>query len=129
MRLLLDTHILIWLVAEPERIHFEARQILKDPATQVLFSAVSIWEIAIKSRLGRSDFPPLPLPILHQARAPDFVELPIIATTAAVVATLPLHHRDPFDRLLIAQAIVENIPLCTADRQLTRYSDLVTLVG
>jgi PIN domain nuclease of toxin-antitoxin system len=128
MRILLDTHILVWAVAEPERLDAEATQALKDGNNEVLFSAVSIWEVAIKYRLGRPDFRREPNDIERAARRTGFIELPLRAATAARVAVLPLIHRDPFDRLLIAQAMAEPAIFYTADADLPAYSDLVRLI-
>jgi len=95
----------------------------------VLFSAASIWEIAIKARLGRADFPLRPEQVAQEARLTGFIELPVKADVAARVADLPLHHRDPFDRLLVAQAMAEPARLYTADPLLPPYSELVQLIG
>lgn len=90
-----------------------------------MFSAVSIWEIAIKSALRRNDFQVAPDEILAAAIESGFTELPVRSAAAVQVAKLPVHHRDPFDRLLIAQAITEPATLYTADSQLEIYSELV----
>jgi PIN domain nuclease of toxin-antitoxin system len=129
MRILLDTHLLIWAVAEPDRLGPKTAADLEDPANEVLFSAASIWEIAIKYRLSRPDFAHEPNEIARAAEQTGFIELPVRAATAAVVATLPPLHRDPFDRLLIAQALAEPAILYTADARLMPYSDLVRRVG
>lgn len=129
MRLLLDTHLLLWALDTPARLDAGTRALLEDPANEVLFSAASIWEIAIKVRLGRADFPVRPDAIAQAARDTGFTELPVQAAAAARVADLPLHHRDPFDRLLVAQAMAEPMRLYTADSLLPPYSELVTLVG
>jgi PIN domain nuclease of toxin-antitoxin system len=129
MRLLLDTHILLWALDTPARLDGGTRTLLEDPANEVLFSAASIWEIAIKARLGRADFSVRPDQIAQAARDTGFTELPVWADAAARVADLPLHHRDPFDRLLVAQAMVEPMRLYTVDPLLPPYSELVTLVG
>lgn len=129
MRLLLDTHVLLWALATPDRLDAATRAALEDPANDVLFSAASIWEIAIKARLGRADFPRDPDQVAAGARATGFTELPVRAAAAARVATLPLHHRDPFDRLLVAQTLCEPARLYTADPLLPPYSELVTLIA
>jgi PIN domain nuclease of toxin-antitoxin system len=129
MRILLDTHILLWAVGRSGRLDAATADALSDPAHEVLFSAVSIWETAIKFRLGRPDFTVSPDAILQGAFQIGFVELPISSATAATVATLPLIHRDPFDRLLVAQAIAEPAILYTADARLPAYSELVRRVG
>jgi PIN domain nuclease of toxin-antitoxin system len=128
MRLLLDTHILLWALGEPERLNAETRALLEDPDNEVLFSAASIWEIAIKARLGRADFAVHPEEIVQAACDTGFTELPVRANAAAQVMKLPLHHRDPFDRLLVAQALIEPMRLYTADPLLPPYSELVMLV-
>jgi PIN domain nuclease of toxin-antitoxin system len=127
-RWLLDTHVLIWILAEPTRLDPDTRALVRDPAEEVLFSAASIWEIAIKAAKGRIDFALSPDEIAHAARQAGFGELPVRASAAARVFGLMPHHRDPFDRLLVAQAIDSAARLLTADRQLPGYSDLVVLV-
>jgi PIN domain nuclease of toxin-antitoxin system len=129
MRILLDTHILIWALSTPERLDPQARAAILDAQNEVLFSAASIWEIAIKAALRRADFVARPETVVQEALDIGFAELPVRATTAARVADLPLLHRDPFDRLLIAQAIEQPAALYTADDILTGYTDLVQRVG
>lgn len=129
MRLLLDTHVLLWALGRPERLDPQTREWLEDPAHTVLFSAASIWEIAIKAALGRPDFPQRPERVAEGARATGFLELPVHSAAAARVAILPAHHRDPFDRLLVAQALQEPARLLTADPLLARYSELITLIA
>lgn len=128
MRLLLDTHVLLWALIEPTRLDRSTRAALEDPENEVLFSAASIWEIAIKSALGRADFQVPPGEIVEAALTSGFVELPVRSAAALKVAALPHLHRDPFDRLLIAQAMTEPAAFYTADEQLERYSELVVLV-
>lgn len=125
MRVLLDTHVLLWVLSEPSRLDAETRDTLESGADEVLFSAAAIWEIAIKSRLGRADFAFVPAEIARAARDSGFAELPIGSKAAAHVAKLPLLHRDPFDRLLIAQAITEPAIFYTADPKLPAYSELI----
>lgn len=125
MRLLLDTHLFLWAVTDSRKLKTPVRQQML-AADQIYVSAASIWEIAIKSRLGKIDADPEQL-----ARSIDdsgFIELPVSVRHAARVARLPLHHHDPFDRLLIAQSLCEPLILLTADEALTRYGDWVTLV-
>jgi PIN domain nuclease of toxin-antitoxin system len=129
MRLLLDTHLLLWAIAAPQHLDAITRYALEEPENEVLSSAASIWEIAIKARLGPPDFAFRPGEILQAALETGFTELPVRARDACVVADLPLYHRDPFDRLLVAQAISEPVRLYTADTLLPRYSELVTLVA
>jgi PIN domain nuclease of toxin-antitoxin system len=128
VRLLLDTHVLLWALIEPRRLSAEIRTVLENPDHEVLFSAASIWEISIKSVLGRADFQVAPSSIVDAARATGFMELPVRATAALKVAVLPRYHRDPFDRLLVAQAMTEPAALYTADAQLGAYSDLVVCI-
>ena len=128
MRILLDTHVLLWALVSPKRLGKEARGIIESPDNEVLFSAASIWEIAIKSALKRPDFRVAPDMIAAAAIQSDFVELPVRSAAASLVAKLPAHHRDPFDRLLIAQAMTEPASLFTVDAQLLAYSELVRLI-
>ncbi len=128
MRLLLDTHILLWALGEPARLPPVARQAIVDTANVVLFSAASIWEIAIKSQLGRAGFDASPEEIARAAVDSGFEELPVRAGHAALTATLAAHHRDPFDRLLVAQALAEPARLLTVDAALRPYSELVVVL-
>ena len=128
MRILLDTNVLLCAVGRSRRLNAETIDALSDSANDVLFSAVSIWEIAIKFALKRADFDAAPHNVLQGALAIGFVELPVTASTAATVAKLPLIHRDPFDRFLVAQAIAEPAILYTTDSRLPAYSELVTQV-
>jgi PIN domain nuclease of toxin-antitoxin system len=125
VRLLLDTHVLLWALIAPRRLKPATRTLLEDGANEVLFSAASIWEMAIKAALGRADFGVSPAAIVKSALASGFVELPVRAEAALKVTALPAHHRDPFDRLLVAQAMTEPATLYTADAQLLPYSELV----
>lgn len=125
MRFLLDTHILLWALVEPERLPKKARILLEDDANEILFSAASIWEVAIKAQAGRIDFPVLPDEIAAAAKETGFMELCVSSKHGAAVRSLPLHHRDPFDRLLVAQAITEPARLLTVDSVLGQYSELV----
>lgn len=125
MRLLLDTHVLLWALMEPERLEPPGRELLEAPGNDVMFSAASIWEVAIKAALDRSDFRVSPAEIAGAAVDSGFAELPVRADAASRVAALPPLHRDPFDRLLVAQAMAEPARLLTTDRQLAAYSELV----
>jgi PIN domain nuclease of toxin-antitoxin system len=125
MSLLLDTHVLIWALDSPKRLAPEVRGEIEDPHNEIFFSAASIWEIAIKSGLGKLDFPHSAEAIAQGAIHTGFTELPVTAKHAAAVARLPTHHRDPFDRLLIAQALALPAHLLTVDAALGPYSDLV----
>ena len=121
MRLLLDTHLLLWALAEPDKLGSKARSVIEDPENEVLFSAASIWEVAIKAGLGRPDFAVRPEAIARAAIEAGFAELPVRAEVAARVADLPPHHRDPFDRLLVSQAQAETMALLSADTNIRRY--------
>jgi len=128
MRFLLDTNILLWVLLRPARLDAATLAMIEDEQNAVLFSIASIWEIAIKSRLGRDDFNARPSDVHRFAGEAAFEELPVLADAAIRVAELPLHHRDPFDRLLVAQAMVGPMRLLTTDAVLAQYSELVTLV-
>ena len=121
MRLLLDTHLLLWAAASSKRLPREARELLEDDDNEVYYSAASIWEIAIKSSLRRKDFRIDLAQLLATLPEMGLVELPITAVHAAGVTRLPPIHRDPFDRLLIAQSMVEPLALLTNDALLDRY--------
>jgi PIN domain nuclease of toxin-antitoxin system len=125
---LLDTHILLWALDTPQRLPRDVVAQIESPETTVYFSAASIWEIAIKVALGKVDFSYSPEDIAQAAKDTGFVELPVSAAHAAKVAHLPPHHRDPFDRLLIAQILVLPAQLITTDSMLPPYSELVRLV-
>ncbi|MGA7867626.1 MAG: type II toxin-antitoxin system VapC family toxin [Stellaceae bacterium] len=129
MRVLLDTHVLLWALAQPHRLDEETYATIENGANEVLFSVASIWEIAIKAGLGRRDFAVKPAEIARTAVDIGFVELVIRSDAAALVAELPLYHRDPFDRVLVAQAMVEPATLYTADDRLARYSELVRRIA
>lgn len=128
MVLLLDTHILLWALDAPERLPPDVAAQIESSETMVYFSAASIWEIAIKMALGKVDFHFSPEDIAQAAKETGFVELPVSAAHGAKVAHLPPHHRDPFDRLLIAQALLMPAQLLTADSALPPYSELVRLI-
>ncbi|WP_377158514.1 type II toxin-antitoxin system VapC family toxin [Roseateles sp. UC29_93] len=125
MTLLLDTHIFLWVVEGSQRLTAATRNLI-DTADAVYVSAVSIWELAIKARIGRLDVDPDQL--VRKIEICGFVELPVSAEHAATTMILALHHHDPFDRLLIAQAISEAAHLITADGQLPQYSELIVQV-
>jgi PIN domain nuclease of toxin-antitoxin system len=125
MRLLLDTHIFCWSFYEPKRLSRKALKAMRE-AEEILVSAASLWEICIKVRLGKMNADPHEL--FDQIRANGFRELPVLSKHALFVAGLPMHHNDPFDRLLVAQAISEAVHLLTADPRLQPYSRLVVKV-
>lgn len=128
MRLILDTNVLIRALIEPSQLSAETRAVLENPEHEVFFSSASIWEIAIKFALGRADFKVSPEEIVASAEASGFVELPVRSGAALKVATLPHLHRDPFVRLLVAQAMTEPAQLYTTDKELAAYSELVVCV-
>ncbi len=125
MRLLLDTHIFLWAVAGSPRLKPAARRLI-EAAEQVYVSAASIWEVAIKAKLGKIEADPQAL--TDAIAASGFLELGVRAAHAAGVARLAPHHTDPFDRLLVAQALAEPLKLLTADAALVQYGDIVVLV-
>jgi PIN domain nuclease of toxin-antitoxin system len=128
LRILIDTQCWLWMQSEPARFREPTRQLLLDPANTLLLSAASSWEIAIKYALGK-----LPLPVAPAEYVPTRMRLsgttglPVEHVHALHVATLPAHHRDPFDRLLVAQAQLESVPILTADAALADYA--VTLLA
>ena len=128
-RFLLDTNLLLAAFIAPSTLPAEVQAQLCDPAHSILFSAASIWEIAIKRSLGREAFNFRPEDIQQLALDTGFSELPILSEHCHRIADLPWHHRDPFDRLLVSQA--QSIPayLLTTDALLARYSNLVRVVG
>lgn len=121
MTLLLDTQMLVWIAREPERLPSAARTLIEDVNNPIFFSVASIWEIAIKHALGRADFNLDPHRLRVNLQAQDFTELPIAGEHAAAVTDLPSIPKDPFDRLLVAQAVVEGLTLLTTDAQLACY--------
>lgn len=128
MRFLLDTHVFLWLQTEPERLGGRLRE-LEDPSTELLVSAASAWEIAIKHALGRLELPEPPEQYVPaRVRAINAQPLAIEMSHACAVASLPPHHRDPFDRVLVAQSAALGVPLVTADRELERYPVEIVLV-
>jgi PIN domain nuclease of toxin-antitoxin system len=121
VKLLLDTQVLLWAAGQPERLSVAARRLLSHARNELLFSAASIWEIGIKSALGRDDFR-VEARVLRRALLDNaYLELAITGEHALVVETLPQLHKDPFDRILVAQAMSEGITLVTSDSQLARY--------
>ena len=124
MRVLLDTHLLLWALSAPARLPAPARRLIQD--ADVYVSAASIWEISVKASLGklRAD----PNEVLAALEPAGFLSLPIAGEHAARVASLPPVHRDPFDRLLIAQALVEPMRLISTDGALQGYGEIVTIV-
>lgn len=118
MRLLLDTHALLWWLADDARLAEPARIAIADPMNDAFVSAASAWEIAIKVRLGKVTMPD---DLAEQLAANSFTALPVQVPHALAVRRLPDHHRDPFDRLLVAQAQMERLTVVTADETIPRY--------
>ncbi len=123
MRFLLDTHTFLWWVTDDRGLSPTARDVISEGANEIVFSAVSGWEIAIKARLGRVRLAEDPEGFFPaQLRANSFAVLPISLRHALGVHSLPDLHRDPFDRLLVSQAIAEDLPIISGDEQLRRYA-------
>lgn len=121
MKVLLDTQFLLWAAGAPARLPRSARALIEDPETELLFSAASLWEVAIKHGLGRADFRVDPRLLRRGLLEGGYAELAVTGAHAVVVDALPPLHKDPFDRILVAQAQVEGITLLTADTDVARY--------
>ena len=119
--ILLDTHSLLWWLDNDDRLSRRAREAIQNPITQVLVSVGSLWEIAIKHQLGKLKASNLVNNFQKELDDAGFVELPISGVHAIRAAVLPINHRDPFDRLLIAQAEIENVPIVSRDSQFDAY--------
>jgi PIN domain nuclease of toxin-antitoxin system len=128
VKLLLDTHLLIWAATAPERVSKEAATLILG-ADSVYFSVINIWEIAIKAALGRPDFRVDPANLRRGLLDNSYIEIPVTGVHAIAVGGLPPIHRDPFDRMLVAQATIEGLTLITADRTLASYPGPIRLVG
>jgi PIN domain nuclease of toxin-antitoxin system len=128
LRLLLDTHVLLWAAGQPEKLSRKARKLLDDPKIIPVFSAASLWEIAIKRGIGRDDFQVDPRLLRRGLLDNGYGELAVTAAHAVALDTLPPLHKDPFDRLLIAQALVEGVTLVTSDVLVARYPGAVEKV-
>ena len=131
MRLLLDTHVWLWMIGEHERLNESTRAALSDPQNDLFLSAAAVWELAIKHAAGKLKYtgsPAIHVPI-HIKRS-GVLPLPITADHGLAAAALPMHHRDPFDRLMIAQTLAEELTLATADDRLSAYGvPLLLAVG
>lgn len=125
MNILLDTHIALWAITASPRLPSKARELIESPRSSVWISATSIWEIAIKHSLGRGDMPVSGSEALRYFRDSGYGFLPIEPEHAAAIENLPQHHTDPFDRILVAQALVEPMRLITSDSMVARYSDTI----
>jgi PIN domain nuclease of toxin-antitoxin system len=128
VNLLLDTHIILWAAGQPEKLSESARSLLMESENVLFFSAASIWEIVIKRGLGREDFKVNPRRLRKMLIAHGYIELPVTSEHAFTVEMLPLLHKDPFDRLLIAQARTEGMLLLTADASVSQYQESVLVV-
>lgn len=121
MKLLLDTHVLLWAAGEPSKLSRDARDAIDDLNNELLFSVASLWEVSIKRCLGRSDFNVDPRLLRRGLLDHGYEELTITSHHVVAVDSLPTLHKDPFDRLLVAQAIIEGALLLTTDSLLTKY--------
>ena len=122
MKLLLDTHLLLWAAQGLDHLPPDAQTLMSEPENELFFSVASLWEMVIKCGLGREDFKVDPQVFRRSMLDNGYHELPILSGHVVTVGTLPNIHKDPFDRLLVAQAIVEGIMLLTADTQVAKYS-------
>jgi PIN domain nuclease of toxin-antitoxin system len=128
VKLLLDTHLLLWAAGIPERLSRAAISLLNDPANELLFSAASLWEVTIKRGLGRDDFQANPRLLRRGLLDNGYDELPITSEHAIAVDLLPPIHKDPFDRILLAQSLIEGITLVTSDPLVAQYPAAVRRV-
>jgi PIN domain nuclease of toxin-antitoxin system len=128
MRFLLDAHLLVWLAALSERLPAEVREIAEDPTNEIFFSSASIWELTIQFSAAKTTLALPPNILYRELIDNDFEELPVSATHALAVETLPWIHKDPFDRILIAQSISEGMLLLTSDDTIAQYSGPIRLV-
>jgi PIN domain nuclease of toxin-antitoxin system len=123
VNLLLDTHLLLWAAGEPEKLPAAARELFAGPENELVFSSASLWEIAIKHSLKRPDFRVDPRRLWRLLLAHGYRELPVTGAHAVAVAGLPPLHKDPFDRILVAQAREEGLILLTVDERVAAYGD------
>ena len=128
MKLLLDTHVLLWAAGQPTRLSAAALKLIKTPLNELLFSPASIWEVAIKRGLGRSDFQADPRLLRRGLLDNGYSELPILSDHVVAIESLPGIHKDPFDRLLVAQATVEGVTLLTGDAVVGQYPGPIRVV-
>lgn len=126
--LLLDTHLLLWAAGQPEKLSTEARALIADTGTMLAFSAASLWEIVIKKGLGRDDFRVDPRRLRRGLLDAGYREIAVTSEHALAAHRLPALHKDPFDRILIAQADTEGAVLLTADHIVARYPGSIRLV-
>jgi PIN domain nuclease of toxin-antitoxin system len=128
MKILVDTHLLLWAAGQPDRLPTAAVKLIDNPSNELLFSAASLWEAVIKRGLGRKDFQVDPRLLRRGLLDNDYSELPILSDHVVAVDDLPPIHKDPFDRMLVAQATVEGITLLTADSIVAQYPGPIRLV-
>ena len=128
MNVLLDTHVLLWAAGVQARLPQEARELIEDPDTELVFSAASLWEVAIKSGLGRDDFRVDARLLRRGLLENGYTELAVTGSHAVAVDSLPPLHKDPFDRMLVAQAQVEGFLLLTADPAVASYGGSIRMV-
>lgn len=128
MKLLLDTHLLLWTAGQPARVPNEARALIETPENELFFSCASLWEVVIKRGLGRDDFKVDPRLLRRGLLDNGYSELPIGSEHVVAIDNLPAVHKDPFDRILVAQAQVEGITLLTADPTVAKYPGPIRLV-
>jgi len=128
LNLLLDTHLLLWAASEPQRLSAKARALLLDPSNQLVFSSASLWEITSKNGLERSDFNVDPRRLWRMLLVNGYREISVTSEHTVAVNDLPPLHRDPFDRILVAQARVEGLTLLTADKMVAKYGEGVKKV-
>ena len=128
MRLLLDTRVLLWTIAESRKLSRAARALIGEPDNVLTFSSVSLWEVAIKARRGRDDFRIDVSSLRRSLFDNEYAELPMTGAHAVALGSLPPIHRDPFDRMLVAQAIVEGLMLVTSDPAVANYPGPIRLV-
>lgn len=121
MKLLLDTHLLLWAAGQPNRLSPTARKLIDAPANELFFSAASMWEVTIKRGLGRNDFQVDPRLLRRGLLDNGYSELPVLSEHVVAIDSLPPIHKDPFDRLLVAQATMEGIALLTSDSVVAQY--------
>jgi PIN domain nuclease of toxin-antitoxin system len=128
VRLLPDTHILLWTIAESRRLSATARALIGEPDNELTFSSVSLWEVAIKTGRGRDDFRIDVSSLRRSLFDNNYAELAVTGAHVAALASLPPIHKDPFDRMLVAQAIVEGLTLVTSDPAVAKYPGPIRLV-
>jgi PIN domain nuclease of toxin-antitoxin system len=128
VKLLVDTHLLLWAASEPDRLSQKVRRLFSDTGNALIFSAASLWEVAIKSALGRDDFQVEPRILRRSLLDNGYDELAVTSAHAVALDSLPPLHKDPFDRILLAQAQVEGITLLTSDDRVARYPGAIRKV-